>query len=132
MRLPNGFGSVHKLSGKRRKPWRVRITTGWTKDSKQIFANIGYYATRNEAMIVLAEYNKNPWNIKEENLTFEEIYESWRKSKENVFSKGNYNFYHSAFINAASLHKLQFKIYDLETFKMQSSYAPKVMQRKEK
>lgn len=26
MRLPNGYGSVHKLSGKRRKPWRVRIT----------------------------------------------------------------------------------------------------------
>ena len=27
MKLPNGYGSVHKRSGaKRRKPWRARIT----------------------------------------------------------------------------------------------------------
>lgn len=109
MRNPNGYGSVHKLSGNRRKPWRVRVTKGWTDDNKQIFINIGYYATRNEAMIVLANYNKNPWNIEEENLTFEEIYESWVKTKENVFTKGNYNFYHSAYINSKSLHKMTFK-----------------------
>lgn len=28
MKLPNGYGSVVKLSGKRRKPWMVRKTTG--------------------------------------------------------------------------------------------------------
>ena len=33
MKLPNGYGSVHKLSGaKRRKPWRVRITDGYEYD----------------------------------------------------------------------------------------------------
>ena len=30
MNLPNGFGSVYKLSGKRRRPWVARKTTGWT------------------------------------------------------------------------------------------------------
>ena len=29
MRLPNGYGSISKLSGKRRKPWIVRITDGF-------------------------------------------------------------------------------------------------------
>lgn len=29
MKLPNGYGSVVKLSGKRRKPWMVRKTTGY-------------------------------------------------------------------------------------------------------
>lgn len=29
MRLPNGYGSIHKLSGKRHRPWAVRITTQW-------------------------------------------------------------------------------------------------------
>ena len=29
MRLPNGYGSVIKLSGKRRKPYAVRITIGF-------------------------------------------------------------------------------------------------------
>lgn len=29
MRLPNGYGNVSKLSGNRRKPWRVRKTIGF-------------------------------------------------------------------------------------------------------
>ena len=44
MKLPNGYGSVHKLSGaKRRKPWRARITDGYEYDpikDKQIHFNI--------------------------------------------------------------------------------------------
>ena len=32
MKLPNGYGSVHKLKGKRRKPWRARITDGFVYD----------------------------------------------------------------------------------------------------
>ena len=29
MKNPNGCGSITKLSGKRRKPWRVQKTAGW-------------------------------------------------------------------------------------------------------
>lgn len=29
MRQPNGYGSIYKLSGNRRKPWCVRVTQGW-------------------------------------------------------------------------------------------------------
>ena len=32
MKLPNGYGSVVKLSGKRRKPYMVRKTTGYRID----------------------------------------------------------------------------------------------------
>lgn len=47
MRHPNSFGSVHKLPGKRRKPWRARKTKGWEIDEetgkvKQIYIIIGY------------------------------------------------------------------------------------------
>ena len=53
MRQPNGFGSVYKLPGKRRKPWRVRKTKGWiideeTGQTRQEYINIGYYATRQD------------------------------------------------------------------------------------
>lgn len=34
MRLPNGFGNVSKLSGKRRNPWRARKTVGLIMDEK--------------------------------------------------------------------------------------------------
>ena len=47
MRLPNGFGNVSKLSGKRRNPWRARKTSGWiidekTQKAKQTYITIGY------------------------------------------------------------------------------------------
>ena len=51
MKLPNGFGSVFKLSGNRRNPYVARKTQGWEIDpatgkSKQIFTIIGYYPQR--------------------------------------------------------------------------------------
>ncbi len=53
MKLPNGYGSVVKLSGKRRKPYQVRKTVGWHYDEvkdKQVqdMITIGYAATRAE------------------------------------------------------------------------------------
>lgn len=77
MKLPNGFGSVHKLSGKRRNPWRARITRGWTDDGKQLFDTLGYYHTREEALTALSNYNQNPYDIKVDNITFEEVYKKW-------------------------------------------------------
>lgn len=33
MKLPNSYGSVYKLSGKRRNPWAARKTVGWSDDA---------------------------------------------------------------------------------------------------
>ncbi|MBQ6481718.1 MAG: hypothetical protein IJI45_11415 [Anaerolineaceae bacterium] len=53
MRLPNSYGSIVKLSGKRRRPYAVRITTGWTDKGRQIQKYLSYHATRREAMAAL-------------------------------------------------------------------------------
>ena len=122
MRNPNGFGGIKKLSGKRKRPYAVFVTTGWEpakkckiediaflkgvidddlyaavsiqyqahidrqKDfsSKQIQKPIGYYATRQEAMIALADYNKSPYDIDKRNTTFGDVYEILLQEK---FSK---------------------------------------------
>lgn len=34
MKMPNGYGSIIKLSGKRRRPFAVRITAGYTDEGK--------------------------------------------------------------------------------------------------
>lgn len=34
MRLPNGYGGVVKLSGKRRKPYAARVRAGWHINEK--------------------------------------------------------------------------------------------------
>lgn len=65
MRLPNGYGSVKKLSGKRRRPWIVEKTicwetnfkTGKIKQKKQI---IGYLPLR-KMHLKLAAFNTNPY-----------------------------------------------------------------------
>jgi len=83
-KLPNGFGTIYKLHGKRSKPYRAVKTDRWIFDtttgkSKQIRLTIGYYATREEAMIALANYNENPYDIKTDSITFSEVYEKWSK-----------------------------------------------------
>ncbi len=81
-KLPNGYGTIYKLPGRRSKPFRAVKTDKWILDtvtgkSKQIRFTIGYYPTREEAMIALADYNENPYDIKIDNITFSEVYEKW-------------------------------------------------------
>jgi integrase len=82
IKLPNGYGTVYKLSGKRRNPYIARKTVGWetdeaTKKVKQILKTIGYYKTKSEALIALAEYNNDPYDLVVSKYTFSEIYEKW-------------------------------------------------------
>ena len=57
MRRANGSGSIFKLkSGKRRKPWVVRVTDSWdlnmdTGKVKQVVKVLGYYKTKDEATV---------------------------------------------------------------------------------
>lgn len=122
MRNPSGYGGIKKLSGNRRRPYAVTITTKYELTSnrkdisflqeyidpdlfkqvqlqydqrcpdvpvaKQKQQIIGYYATRADAMIALAEYNKNPYDIDKRNITFQNVYDILLK---NTFSKMKYS-----------------------------------------
>lgn len=46
MKNPCGYGSIIKKSGKRRRPYEVRVTIGWTDEGKQIRKIIGYFEKR--------------------------------------------------------------------------------------
>lgn len=80
MKLPNGYGSISKLSGNRRKPYRVRKTDGWEiidGKVKQKFINIGCFETKSLALQALANYNNNPYDLHYDTITFEEVYDKW-------------------------------------------------------
>ena len=84
-KLPNGYGTIYKMAGKRSKPYRAMKTDKWIIDpvtgkSKQIRFTIGYYQSREDAMIALANYNENPYDIKADSITFSEVYEKWSES----------------------------------------------------
>lgn len=79
MKNQNGFGSIvclDKTGKKRRKPFAVRITTGWS-GGKQVRKYIGYYETQTEALIALAEFHKNDVDVDLTKLTLNEVYDMW-------------------------------------------------------
>lgn len=75
LRRGNGDGSIFKLSGKRRNPYAVRITKGWTDEGKQIYAYIGYFKTKTEAKKHLNNYLVNPYDTND--FTTNDIFEKW-------------------------------------------------------
>ena len=113
MRLPNGYGSISKLPGARRNPWRVRKTTGWTIDektnkSKQQYITIGYYATRQQALQALADYNTNPYDIDAKKITFAEVYERWAEKKFEKISASNVNGYKASYKLCEPIYNVKF------------------------
>ena len=75
MKNSNGGGSISKLKGKRRKPWVVRFTTGYSSEGKQIRKSIGTFATKREAQEALYNYSKNPLLYSKK--TFKNILDLW-------------------------------------------------------
>ena len=87
MKLPNGYGSVVKLPGKRRKPWTVRTSyldeqpDGSVKRKRKY---LGYFSDQKSALSYLAEYN-NGLVVKEHQKyadmpTFAELYGKWKNT----------------------------------------------------
>lgn len=81
MKNPNGYGTVVKLSGNRRKPYAVRKTIGFNEKGHPIYLPIGYTETREEGMNMLAMYNHEPWNVDRDKVTLDLLYNRWLKIK---------------------------------------------------
>ena len=108
MRNPNGYRSVSKLAGKRRKPWAVKITVSWTDDGKQIRKYLSYHNTRAEALQALADYNANPYQFETISITFAEIYNKWSDYKFNEVGESSIIGYKAAFKACEPLHNMKF------------------------
>lgn len=152
MRNPNGFGTIRKLSGKRRRPFAVYITTGFEMakpvpkidfledilsadlykqvqkeyntykkkvqpKAKQVQKCIGYFEERKDAMIALAEYNKNPFDIKKADVTFEDVYKSIYENKIKAMNKSSKAGYEGAYKKCEPIKSIRMR--DMKTAHMQ-------------
>jgi len=85
---PNGYGSVYKLSGNRRKPWIAMITACLkrvgTEKLIQKREPIGYFEKRTDAIAALVKYNENPYDLNAKKLTFKQIYDKWRNTNDYI------------------------------------------------
>lgn len=68
-KLPNHYGSVTKLKDNRTRPFMVR--EGVTGQQKVI----GFAKSKEEALNLLADYNRDPWSVVQEKMTFQELYD---------------------------------------------------------
>lgn len=100
------------MKGNRRKPYRVRITTGFEIDengaARQIQRTLGTYATYEEAVEALAAYNRNPVAL-EPGVTFAEIFRRWSAEKFPTVSRATEKSYQAAFRAVPSLHEREFR-----------------------
>lgn len=108
LRNPNGYGSVVKLSGKRRKPYMVRKTVSWDDNAYPVYQIIGYYEKRADAVNALADFNTNPYDVDLAKIAFSELYELWSKEEFPKFKPSLVGQHKAAYKHCASLHALQY------------------------
>lgn len=81
MKLPNGFGTVYRLSGNRRRPFVVKKTV----DGKQ--KAVGYFSSHVEALSFLLKLNDGQYE------TFSQCYEKWSKRHFEGLSRSSVSAY---------------------------------------
>ena len=118
MKAPNGYGSVVKQSGNRRRPYVVRKTTGYNDKGQPIYYAIGYYATRREAIDALAEYNRNPYDLNRSKYTVADVYNEWVETELPKLSQSNQVALRSAYKHCAPLYDVPFR--SLKKYQMQN------------
>lgn len=113
MKNPNGYGTVTKLSGNRRKPWIIK--EGSSGKQKPI----GYAATREEALMLLAQYNKSPWDIETDKITLQELFDLWLEKRAVKLGNSNRSSLKSAYKHCSSLSKLRYN--QIKSYQMQDT-----------
>lgn len=115
-KLPNGFGSIKKLSGNRNKPYAAYPPIAEFKDNGSPVAvpAVGYYEDWYTAFDALREYNRAPYDLRNRDTTFKEVFQNYFKEKYELnqkrsFSMSSKNSANAAFKNCKALHDRKFK-----------------------
>lgn len=131
MRLPNGYGTVYKLSGNRRRPFVAAVPVGFKENGKVDQKTIGYFAKKPEALQALAEYNEKRKGIsasadfkefkrvqQAQAYTFADVYNMWSQQRFINKQKKIPNSYAAAFKWCNNIHSLKFN--EVKQLHMQS------------
>lgn len=109
-RLPNNYGTICKLSGKRRKPYCAKKYVGKEIVDERViykYKVIGTYETRREALSALADANLNGFD-KTPDLTLEKVFSAFMESKTDV-SKSRISAFRSFYSRLSPLSQRLFK-----------------------
>ena len=134
MKLPNNYGSISKLSGTRRRPYMARKTIGRTETGKQVHKIVGYFSTREEALIALANYNQQ--TAPQAGITIAKVFQTWLPVHAKEVGASAVDSYHNSYrhlariqalpINTVQYHHLQKVIDDMRETGLSYSSCKKV------
>lgn len=135
MKLPNGYGSVTKMSGKRRNPWVVRKTDRYILDpekgtKKQNYIIIGYalkYDICNKdysTYVDVAKYkDRNPNKLDRNKFSKEEVERVWTMQEDSYYQIVLMLLYNGCRISEfLDLKKENVHLEDCRTFRRNDSY----------
>ena len=135
MKLPNGYGSVTKMSGKRRNPWVVRKTDRYILDpekgtKKQNYIIIGYalkYDICNKdysTYVDVAKYkDRNPNKLNRNKFSKEEVERVWTMQEDPYYQIVLMLLYNGCRISEfLDLKKENVHLEDCRTFRSNDSY----------
>lgn len=108
MRKPNGFGTIVRLPGARRRPYALIATTGY-RNGRQMRKPIGYYATQKEALQAQLELGNGLIALNANEATFADVYERFKKTKFPHVGEKQREAYNCSFSDFAILHNKKFR-----------------------
>lgn len=115
-RNPNGYGSVTKLKGNRSRPWVVKVTLyDGEGTGKQV--PVGYAETEEKAMMLLAQYNNNPWEIDRERITLAILFQRWEEIKMPKLGASNAACLKAAYKHCSKYYGMKYRA--MKSFHMQ-------------
>lgn len=118
MKNPNGYGTVFKLKGNRRRPFVARKTKGFNEKGHPQYITIGYFTKRQDALKALANFNFNPSLADFKELTFIELYEKWKEKEWNNLSEASKQRTKNTLKYIESLFNMKFR--DIKTYHIQN------------
>lgn len=115
-RNPNNYGCVTRLKGNRSRPWMVKVTI-YDEEGHGKQVPIDYAETEEQASIILAQYNDNPWNIDRNKVTLVELYQRWAKIKLPKLGKSSQGSLKSAFKHCQKYYGMKYR--NIRAYQMQ-------------
>lgn len=115
MKLPNNYGSVYKMSGKRRKPYAVRVKTGEHDNGTPTYKYLGYFEKSADAYTFLAKYNDGlvtSDNRIKSDILFRQVFDEWITEHERYKDVGKqaHASYTLGFTQLKELHDKKFAL----------------------
>lgn len=107
-RNPNGYGCVTKLSGNRLRPWVVKVTL-YDDEGHAKQTPVGYAETEEKALVLLAQYNNNPWDADRETITLAVLFQRWSKIKMPKLGKSNAASLKSAYKHCSKYYGMKYR-----------------------